>query len=85
MTDKTKRTKTESNEPESFEDAIERLESLVTGLEAGEVPLEKSVKAFEEGQQLIAYCEQKLKAAEQALRQIAREADEATGDDSIPH
>ena len=80
MTDKTKRTQTQTGRPESFEDAIARLESLVAGLEAGEVPLEQSVKSFEEGRQLIAYCEEKLKMAEQALRQIARDENEATGE-----
>lgn len=79
MAEKPKRTPAAAAEPESFEEAITRLESLVAGLEAGEVPLEQSVKSFEEGRKLIAYCEEKLKMAEQALRQISREEEEAEG------
>ncbi|MBU0508338.1 exodeoxyribonuclease VII small subunit [bacterium] len=84
MTEKTKRKEEPVGEPGSFEDAIERLETLVAGLESGEVPLEKSVKAFEEGQRLIAYCEKTLKAAEQALKQIAADADKALGNRDEP-
>ncbi|MDD5087742.1 MAG: exodeoxyribonuclease VII small subunit [bacterium] len=81
MAEKPKRTAGETAEPGSFEEAITRLEALVAGLEAGEVPLEQSVKSFEEGRRLIAYCEGKLKMAEQALRQIARDEDE-TGNET---
>lgn len=68
-----------NGDPESFEAAIERLEAIVTQLESGDVPLEKSLAAFEEGQKLIGYCEQKLQAAEQVLKQIAKDADENLG------
>lgn len=64
-------------ESPSFEEALDRLEALVEELEAGDVPLEKSVAAFAEGQRLISFCEKKLQAAEQALRQIKGEADDA--------
>jgi exodeoxyribonuclease VII small subunit len=61
-------------EPGSFEEALNRLESLVKELEEGEVPLEKALTAFEEGQVLIKFCEKKLQAAEQTLKQLAKEA-----------
>jgi exodeoxyribonuclease VII small subunit len=73
--------KKDSDQPESFEVALERLEGLVSELEGGDVPLEKSLQAFEEGQRLIKFCEQKLKAAEKALKQLSKEADEALGSD----
>lgn len=60
-------------EPENFEDALERLEALVKELEEGEVPLEKALEAFEEGQVLIKYCEKKLLAAEQTLKQLTKD------------
>ncbi|MCD6319981.1 MAG: exodeoxyribonuclease VII small subunit [Candidatus Desulfofervidaceae bacterium] len=44
----------------SFEDSIKRLENIVHKLESGETPLEESLKLFEEGMQLIHYCQQKL-------------------------
>ena len=59
-----------SDEPASFEAALERLEQVVSELETGEIPLEKSLDAFEEAQRLITYCEKKLKSAEQILKQL---------------
>ena len=57
-------------EPKNFEEALERLQTLVESLEAGEVSLEESVQAFEEGQKLVAFCQTKLKAAETSLKQL---------------
>ena len=37
----------------SFEEAIKRLETIVHRLEAGNIPLEESLKLFEEGMRLI--------------------------------
>ncbi|HEY3295878.1 MAG TPA: exodeoxyribonuclease VII small subunit [bacterium] len=71
--------KNEAGQPPSFEAALERLEKLVSNLESGDVPLEQSLQAFEEGQRLIKFCEQKLQTAERALKQLAKEADEALG------
>ncbi len=70
-----------TEEPQSFEVALARLETLVSELEAGDVPLEQSLKAFEDGQRLIKFCEQKLQAAEKALKQLQTEANEALGRD----
>jgi exodeoxyribonuclease VII small subunit len=79
-----KNTEEQPGEPESFEEAIERLEELVSELEAGNVPLEKSLSAFEEGQILIKYCEKKLNAAEKMLKKISLDASEAMGEQH-PH
>lgn len=62
--------KTAYVEPKSFEEALDRLQVLVEALEAGEVTLEQSVQAFEEGQKLVAFCQTKLKAAETSLKQL---------------
>lgn len=69
-----KDTNTAIQEPVSFEAALERLEGLVKELEEGEVPLEKALAAFEEGQVLIKYCEKKLHAAEQTLKQLSKDS-----------
>ncbi|MFZ5434568.1 MAG: exodeoxyribonuclease VII small subunit [Calditrichota bacterium] len=82
MSPKEQSQKSTSAEPKSFEEALHKLEALVEELEGGDIPLEQSVKVFQDGQKLIAFCEQKLKAAEQALKQLAREADEMLGDDA---
>jgi exodeoxyribonuclease VII small subunit len=70
-----------ATEPASFEEALARLENLVQRLEGGDVPLEDSLHAFEESQRLIQFCEKKLQSAEQMLRQLSREADDALGSD----
>jgi exodeoxyribonuclease VII small subunit len=61
--------------PKTFEQAIERLQKLVDALEQGDVPLEQSLEAFEEGQMLVGYCQQKLTGAEETLQKLAGEAD----------
>ncbi len=69
-------------EPKSFEEALNRLENLVKELEEGEVPLEKALAAFEEGQVLIKFCEQKLQAAEKTLKQLSRDVPESPANDN---
>ena len=62
-----------------FEDAIHRLEGLVEELEAGEVPLERSLELFEEGVGLSRECLQRLDAAERRIEILMR--DEESGED----
>jgi len=47
-----------------FEECLERLEKIVQELEKGEVPLEKSLKLFEEGIELSSACRKELEQAE---------------------
>jgi len=79
MTAKAKAAKTEFVEPKSFEEALERLQELVEKLEAGEISLEESVQAFEEGQKLSVFCQHKLKAAEVSLKKMLEQ-----NSDSLP-
>jgi exodeoxyribonuclease VII small subunit len=44
----------------TFEDALNQLESIVARLEDGDLPLEESLKLFEEGIRLSRFCNQKL-------------------------
>lgn len=74
-----KESKTAITEPKSFEEALARLESLVKELEEGEVPLERALAVYEEGQVLRKYCEQKLQAAEQTLKQLSKDSPDAFG------
>ncbi|NBX24886.1 MAG: exodeoxyribonuclease VII small subunit [Planctomycetes bacterium] len=59
--------------PLSYEQAMERLEALVRRMEQGEVPLEESLKAFEEGQKLVARCRGILDDAERRIQQMGLE------------
>lgn len=51
----------------TFEQAMKRLEEIVAQLEAGEVPLDKSMALFEEGTKLSAYLSGLLDRAEQKV------------------
>jgi len=52
----------------SFEDALKRLTGLVEKLESGQMQLEDSVAAFEEGVKLSRRCEALLDGAEKRLQ-----------------
>ena len=52
---------------QSFEQSMERLESIVARLEKGECGLDQSLKLFEEGAGLAQQCEQLLDQAEQKV------------------
>lgn len=54
----------------NFEKSLKQLESIVKKLEQEEVPLETSIKLFEEGQALVRACERQLRAAENRIRQL---------------
>jgi exodeoxyribonuclease VII small subunit len=52
---------------EKFEDALSKLEKIVSTLEEGDIPLEESLKLFEEGIRLSRFCNQKLDDAEKKV------------------
>ncbi len=56
----------------SFEEAIKRLETIVHRLEAGNTPLEESLKLFEEGMGLIRHCQQKLDEVEKKVELLIK-------------
>jgi exodeoxyribonuclease VII small subunit len=58
----------------SFERAIEELESIVTRLEGGKVPLEESVAIYERGEALKRRCEELLRQAESRVDKISTDA-----------
>jgi len=48
----------------NFEECLQRLESIVKEMEKGDLPLEQSLKLFEEGIALSDSCRKELDAAE---------------------
>jgi exodeoxyribonuclease VII small subunit len=58
----------------SFERAMEELESIVTKLEGGKVPLEESVTIYERGESLKRRCEELLRQAEVRVDKITTDA-----------
>ncbi|MBO5892125.1 MAG: exodeoxyribonuclease VII small subunit [Oscillospiraceae bacterium] len=59
----------------SFEQNMERLEQIVRALERGDVPLEESLKLFQEGAELVRACGTLLDEAEQQVKMIVQKAD----------
>ncbi len=57
----------------TFEQAMERLEEIVSVLESGKEALDESMKLFEEGTALTAFCTQSLKNAEQKIIKLTAE------------
>jgi len=58
-----------------FEEAMKRLEEISRDLEDGDLPLEESLKVFEEGMGLIRFCSEKLEEVEQKVSKLVREND----------
>lgn len=58
-----------------FEKALDQLEALVENMENGDLTLEESLKAFEQGIQLTRDCQSALTAAEQKVQMLIQEND----------
>ena len=60
------------NEEEAvdFESALEQLESLVASMESGDLTLEQSLAAFEEGVALTKKCQKALQDARDRIDQL---------------
>jgi len=58
---------------ERFEDALNKLEKIVSKLEGGNIPLEESLKFFEEGIRLSRFCNQKLDEAEKKVEILLKD------------
>ena len=55
----------------TYEEAIARLEEITGQLEKGGIPLEQSLKLFEEGTKLSAYCYKILNEAQQKVTELS--------------
>ncbi len=54
----------------TFEEALNKLEEIVTKMEEGEVPLEKAMEYYSEGSQLSKVCHDKLVKADKQMKEI---------------
>lgn len=57
----------------TYEQAVKRLEEIVNLLEKNEATLDESMKLFEEGTNLAAFCTKKLDEAKQKIMVINKE------------
>jgi len=64
----------------TFEKAMVRLEEIVAKLEGGRCSLDESLKLFEEGTRLTAFCGKALRSAEQKITRLtSAEATDTAG------
>ena len=57
----------------SFEESLRRLEEIVNQLEQGDVPLEDSLRLYEEGIELSKVCARRLSQAELTLNKLGKD------------
>lgn len=59
----------------TFEQNMQRLEQIVRTMEQGDVPLEESLKLFQEGTRLVETCGKLLDEAEMEIKKVVSDAD----------
>jgi exodeoxyribonuclease VII small subunit len=57
----------------SFEESLRKLEEIVDRLDRGDVPLEESLRLYEEGIALSRLCGEKLTKAELTLKRLGKD------------
>jgi exodeoxyribonuclease VII small subunit len=60
----------------SFEEAMERLEAIVTEIESDELGLESQFELFKEGMTLARFCDAKLKEVQKSVELVLKESGE---------
>lgn len=68
----------------SFEESLRKLEAIVEQLEKGDLPLEDSIKLFEEGIGLSAICQKELDAAEGKVQMLIKQRDGSLKTEPFP-
>ena len=68
----------------SFEDNMKRLEQIVRAMERGDVPLEESLKMFQEGTDLVRKCSKILDEAQLVVKKISIDADGSSVEEDFP-
>src|SRR2546423_119230 len=67
--------KTEAREGQTFEAALAALEKIVRELERGDLPLEESLRLFEQGVRLSRECQERLNQAERRIELLLRDSE----------
>mgnify|MGYP001547704404 CR=1 FL=1 len=61
----------------TFEEAVKRLEDIAQMLETGEQPLDESMKLYEEGMELVTFCNKKLGDVEKKVKKLSKKGDDS--------
>jgi len=64
-----------SKKSKTFEESMSRLEQIVRAMERGDVPLEESLKLFQEGTELVKTCTKLLDDAQLHIKKVMTAAD----------
>jgi exodeoxyribonuclease VII small subunit len=59
---------------QKFEDALNRLEEIVAGLESGDLNLDDAIKRYEEGMKLAGICARKLEDTRKRIEILVKDA-----------
>jgi len=57
-----------TDSPQSLEAALAELEKIVSSMEEGQLPLERSLAAYKRGAELLKYCQAALQDAQQQVK-----------------
>ena len=66
----------ENSSTPTFEASLDELERIVKQLEAGDLPLEQSIRLFENGMRLSADCKRQLEEAETRIEILMKRGSE---------
>ncbi len=69
----------------TFEESLKKLDEIVAALEGGNLPLEESIKLFEQGVQLSATCKQELETAEGKVQILLKQRDGSMKTEPFPN
>ena len=59
----------------SFDVSVKKLEEIVEKMENNDLPLEESIKLFEQGMELSKHCQSALKAAEGKIQKLMEDGE----------
>ena len=63
------------NKEINFEEALKKLESIVSKMESGTIPLDKALSMYEEGVEISQLCLKELDEAEVRLKKLTKKLD----------
>ena len=67
---------------QTYEESMKALKDIVAKLENGDVPLDESLKLFEEGTKLAAFCSKALGTAEQKILTLSQAEEESSEEEA---
>jgi exodeoxyribonuclease VII small subunit len=68
----------------AFEQSLAQLETLVSRLESGDLPLDEALASFEQGVRLTRECQGALSAAQQKVQLLLQRGDSLVAEDFEP-